>query len=127
MLPPSVTIPIAFVHGMVSGILARAAVRRPAAGRRHRPGLLQQAGARVTADQYVALVRQLIEHLDDRAIGFLSRPLKRGSFALMARSRWSATRSRWRSAAWQSAFRLLQDDVLLEPLRDGRLAGWRCA
>lgn len=124
MLPPPVTIPIAFVHGMVSGILARG---EPCddllQGAGIAPALLQQAGARVTADQYVALFRRLIEHLDDEAIGFLSRPLKRGSFALMARSALGATTLEVAQRRVASAFRLLQDDVLLEPLREGGLAG----
>jgi AraC-like DNA-binding protein len=124
MLPPPVTIPIAFVHGMLSGLQARGGPcdeLLQAAG--IAPALLQQAGARVTADQYVALFRRLIEHLDDEAIGFLSRPLKRGSFALMARSALGATTLEVAQRRVAQAFRVLQDDLLLEPLREGDLAG----
>lgn len=124
MLPPPVTIPIAFVHGMLSGLQARGGPcdeLLQAAG--IAPALLQQAGARVTADQYVALFRRLIEHLDDEAIGFLSRPLKRGSFALMARSALGATTLEVAQRRVAQAFRVLQDDLLLEPLREDDLAG----
>src|SRR6478752_7873805 len=87
MLRPPVTISIAFVKGMVSGVEAR--------GRRCDdllaeagipPGLLQEPGARVTADQYVALFGLLIERFDDECLGFLSRPVRRGSLALMTRA-----------------------------------------
>ena len=53
--------------------------------------LLQQTNGRVTADQYAALFRLLMDRLGDEGLGFLSRPLKRGSFALTARSAVSAT------------------------------------
>ncbi len=83
MLHPPVTISIAFVHGMLSGVQARG---QPCdaflADAGIAPELLQQVSARVTADQYVALFRLLMERLDDEAMGFLSRPLKRGSYAL---------------------------------------------
>lgn len=124
MLQPPVTISIAFVHGMLSGVQARG---QPCdafltdAG--IAPELLQQASARVTADQYVALFRLLTERLDDDILGFLSRPLRRGSFALTARSALGARNLEVAIRRVARTFRLLQDDVVLEPVREGALAG----
>ena len=124
MLPPPVTIPIAFVQGMVSGVEAcgksRDAFLEDAGIATE---LLQQATARVTADQYETLFRLLIDRLDDEGLGFLSRPLKRGSFALMTRSAVSAGTLDVAIRRIAHTFRLLQDDVTLEPVRDRDLAG----
>jgi AraC-like DNA-binding protein len=124
MLHPPVTIPIAFVHGMLSGVRARGLACDPfLADAGIAPELLEQAGARVTGDQYVALFRTLIERLDDDAIGLLSRALRRGSFALVARSAIGAATLEVAMRRVARTFRLLQDDVVLEPLREGALAG----
>jgi AraC-like DNA-binding protein len=85
--------------------------------------LLQEPSARVTADQYVALFRILMERLDDECLGFLSRPVKRGSLALMTRSAISAPTLEVAVRRVMHTFRLLQDDVVLEPVRDGPSAG----
>ena len=87
------------------------------------PELLQQVSARVTADQYVVLFRLLTERLDDEAMGFLSRPLRRGSFALIARSALGAATLEVALRRVARTVRLLQDDVVLEPVREGALAG----
>ncbi|KAI3604127.1 Transcriptional regulator, AraC family (plasmid) [Cupriavidus necator H850] len=87
------------------------------------PVLLQQAGARVTAAQYITLFRSLIERLDDECLAFLSRPLKRGSFALVARSALGANDLEAAIRRVARTFRLVQDDVVLELVREGELAG----
>lgn len=124
MIHPPVTIPITFVHGMLSGLRARG---QPCeaflADAGIAPELLNQASARVTADQYVALFRTLTDRLDDDALGFLSRPLRRGSFALIARSAVGAVDLEVAMRRIARSFRLLQDDVVLEPVREGALAG----
>lgn len=124
MLHPPVTISITFVHGMLSGVQARG---QPCdaflADAGIAPELLQQASARVTADQYVALFRLLMDRLDDECLGFLSRPVKRGSLALMTRSAVSSATLEVAIRRVVHTFRLLQDDVVLEPVRDGPLAG----
>lgn len=124
MLRPPVTIPIAFVRGMLSGVQAR---NKPCevflADAGIAPELLQQAGARVTAAQYVTLFRLLIDRLDDESLDFLSRPLKRGSFALIARSALGASNLNGAIRRVSSSFHLLQDDVEMVPVRDGTLAG----
>ncbi|MES2529400.1 MAG: AraC family transcriptional regulator, partial [Pseudomonadota bacterium] len=123
MLRPPITVSIAFVQGMVSGLrmqgrssdvfLADAGIA---------PELLTQAGARITADQYSALFMLLIERLDDECIALLSRPLKRGSFALMVRSALSAPILDVALRRVARTFRLLQDDVVVELVRDGNEA-----
>ena len=124
MLQPPVTISIAFVNGMLSGVRARglpcdtfladAGIDAP---------LLEQTSARVTADQYVALFQSLTDRLDDEVLGFLPRPLKRGSFALLVRS--AAGEDKLEAAMRRIArtFGLLQEDVALELVRAGSLAG----
>ncbi|CAN5242198.1 AraC family transcriptional regulator [soil metagenome] len=123
-LYPPVTITIAFVQGMLSGVKARGQsgdAFLTDAG--ITPELLQQTSARVTADQYVALFRLLTDRLDDDFLGFMSRPLRRGSFALIARSALGAPNLEVAIRRVACTFRLLQDDVVLEPVREGTLAG----
>lgn len=124
MLHPPVTISIAFVQGMLAGVRAHdqpCDVFLADAG--IDPKLLDQAGARVTADQYVALFQSLTDRLDDDLLGFLSRPLRRGSFALLVRS--AAGEDTLERAMRRTArtFGLLQNEVALELVRVGSLAG----
>ena len=124
MLHPPITISIAFVKGMVSGIDARGLSSAEVLLQAGIPlELLQQAGARVTAGQYVALFKLLIEHFDDECMGFLSRPLRRGSLALVARSAIGSPTLAGAIRRIAHTFRLLQDDVALELVRDGSRAG----
>jgi AraC-like DNA-binding protein len=123
-LRPPVTISIAFVHGMLSGARARGLgcdVFLADAG--IDPQLLEQAGARVTAEQYVALFQSLTDRLDDDLLGFLPQPLKRGSFALIVRS--AAAEDTLAAAVRRAArtFGLLQGEVALDLVRAGSLAG----
>lgn len=124
MSHPPVTIPIALVQGMLSGVRARGqscdAFLTDAGVA---PELLDQPGARVTAAQYIALFRSLIDRLGDECIGFLSRPVKRGCFALTARSAMRAPDLEAAIRRIAHAFRLVQDDVVLELVREGELAG----
>ena len=90
---------------------------------RIRPDIVDDETACVTAQQYSALLRALVEGLDDEAICTMSRPLKRGSFALAIRS--AVTGRTLQDGIRRAAhtFHVLQDDVILEPARDGSLAG----
>lgn len=122
MLRSPVTVSMAFVHGMLAGVKAGG---QPfdafLADANIAPELLRQPGARVTSDQYVALFRSLARRLDDDFLGFLSRPLKRGSFALIARSAVGAATLEAAMAQVFETFRLLQDDLVLETVRRGDL------
>lgn len=121
---PPVTIAIAFVRGMTSGLQARGQPCEDVLTEAGiAPELLRQAGARVTADQYATLFRLLIERLDDECLCFLSRPVRQGSFALMARSAIDAPDFETAIRRIAHVFRLFQDDLRLEPLRAGGQAG----
>lgn len=125
---PPVTVPIVLVDGMLSGVQARGwACDAYLADAGIASVLLDQAGARVTAAQYIALFRSLIERLDDECFAFLSRPLKRGSYALVARSALGANGLEKAIRRIARAFRLVQDDVELEQVREDELAGLYCA
>lgn len=122
---PPVTIPVAFVQGLLSGVTGRGQACEVYLGDAGiAPELLTQPGARVTVEQYVALFRSLNDRLDDTMVGFLSRPLRRGSFAMILRAGVSASTldAAMRRAA--HTFNLLQDDLVIEPVREGALAGW---
>ncbi|QBR03362.1 AraC family transcriptional regulator [Paraburkholderia pallida] len=88
------------------------------------PVLLAESGARITARQYAALYALLIEQLDDECIGFLSRPLQRGSFALISRSMLSAPSLELALRRGAHTFRLLQHDLAMHCVRDGELSGF---
>jgi AraC-like DNA-binding protein len=89
------------------------------------PALLDQPSGRVTAEQYVALYSLAVEQLNDEAVGFFSRPLRRGSVALAMRS--AICGSTVESAVHRlcSAFELIQDDVRIDTIREGQLTGAR--
>lgn len=118
------TISTALVRGIAAGVkrrghdcetlLLRAGIA---------PQLLEQSSARVTADQYVALMWRVVEKLGDEAMCQFSRPLKRGSLELIGRQ---ALMERTMEAALQrmcQVHALLQDDVDVLLVRDGALAG----
>lgn len=119
-----VTVSISFVHGLLSGVapgapLAAAALEEAGIA----DELLAQRAARVTAEQYVALFRCLCDRLDDECIGLLSRPFKRGSYALMAQSSLNAPDLQQAIVRIANTFRLLQDDMTLTLVTDHDLAG----
>jgi AraC-like DNA-binding protein len=124
-LDPPVTISVVFVHGLLSGVRSRSlACDAFLADAGIDKALLEQAGARVTAAQYVSLFQSLTDRLDDDLLGFLSRPLRHGSFALVVRS--AAGEDTLERAMRRTArtFGLLQTDFELELVRGGDLAGF---
>jgi len=124
-LDPPVTISVVFVHGLLSGVRSRSlACDAFMADAGIDKALLEQAGARVTAAQYVSLFQSLTDRLDDDLLGFLPRPLRRGSFALVVRS--AAGEDTLERAMRRTArtFGLLQTDFELELVRAGDLAGF---
>ncbi len=121
----AITISIAFVHGMLSGVRARnEAVDDFLADAGIAAALLEQPSARVTAEQFVALFRSLTERRNDDLLGFVSRPLRRGSIAMIFRAATSAATLGMAMRRAAHTFGLLQDDVALVPLHDGPLSGW---
>ena len=124
-LSPPVTVPVAFVHGMLSGARDRGWPCQGLPGQAGiAPELLRQPGARVTGDQYAALFRLLVDRFDDEGLGFFSRRLKRGSLALIARSALDAGTLEAAMRRVARTFNLLQDDVVSQPETDGASAGF---
>ncbi|MGH6617426.1 AraC family transcriptional regulator [Sphingomonas sp.] len=85
--------------------------------------LLDEPGARVTAEQYVRLYTLLIAALDDEAIALLSRPLRPGSFALMVRSMRGAKTIEAAVDRAAHTLTILQDDLIFSCVREGALTG----
>lgn len=122
---PALTVGIEFAHNLLSGLRARgidgSAMLREA-------GIPEEAihrpGARIAARQLAQLLRVLIERHDDEVLGMLSRPSKRGSFALQARSALSAPTLEVAIRHIAHVFRLLHDDLSLLRVNEGKdLAG----
>lgn len=125
MAPSPDTVSIAFVRGMLSGVATDAGTSLGVAG--IAPSLLDEPSSRVTAEQYVALFAHLMERLDDEFLGLLSRPLRRGTLALLLRATLGSVDLAQALRRLTRAFRLLQDDVRVELVADGALAGIRLA
>lgn len=126
MEPAPVTIPVIAVHGLLAGAAPRlAAADWPALlGQSGIDGaLLRAAGARVTGAQYVALLDAVRARLDDEALGLLSRPLRPGSLALVARSALGAPDLAQALERIGAAIDLLQDDLRLTVQDEGRWRG----
>ena len=126
MMRPPITISIAAVRGMLTGVrrsrphdwiaelLARAGIAVE---------LLDEDNARVTGEQYVALFRLLMDELDDECMGLMSSPLRRGSFVLVARSALGATTAASALRWIARGFDLLLADIAVEVVEDGTLTG----
>src|ERR1700712_1274326 len=112
MLRPPDTISIEFVRGMLTGV---GYPEQPCAGWLSdagiEPGLLDQPAARVTAEQYVALFQLLMDRRNDEFLGFLSRPMRHGTFALLARSTLGTPTLAHALRRLNTTFNLLQDDL----------------
>lgn len=125
-LPPPVTIPVAAVHGILSGLAARgdaATVAAVVAEAGISPALLEAPGARVTGAHYVALFRRLIERLDDECIALLPRPVRRGAFALVVRSTLGAPSLAVALKRIGRGFGVVMEDVAFRVVTDGALTG----
>lgn len=119
-----ITVPAVFVHNMLEGPLAHGYEReRLLAAARIPAEVLAQPGACVTVEQYIALAGSIIEETGDEAFGLLSRPLKRGSFALACRSALTGRTLEDAVRRMAHVYWLLQDDLTVELVRDGHLAG----
>lgn len=124
MSQPAITIPIALVHSMLQGVRARGLPEDVFLGDAGiSPELLAQSGSRVTAVQYVALFKSLVDRLDDDVLGLQSRHVRRGSFALIARSAISAPTLDVAMRRMTRTYVLLQDDVVIDIAREGALVG----
>ncbi|KVV21687.1 AraC family transcriptional regulator [Burkholderia multivorans] len=129
MMRPVVTVPIFAVRGLLDGARAKGLATESWLGSVLRradiaESLLNLEQSRVTVEQFIALFSAVKDSLDDELLGYLhGRPMRRGSFILIARSTLGA---KTLSAALQrvcESFSLLQDDLTLVPVSDGQLRG----
>lgn len=121
---PPMTVSVAFVHGILSGLVMKGVpceewLREVGIA----PEELADPAARVTLGQYAALLRAVIERLDDEMMGMMRRPAKQGCFVLQARAAIGAPTLEGAIRRVVHTFRLLHDDVALVVVRDGDLAG----
>lgn len=126
MVHPPVTIPVEAVQGLLSGVATRrdcgwvdGLVEEAGIS----PALLRESGARVTGQQYVQLFCALMDRLDDECLGLLSRPMRRGGFALVARATLGAANLTVALKRIGDGFGLMIDDVTFEVIEDGSLTG----
>lgn len=89
------------------------------------PEALHQPGARIATFQLATLLRTLVERYDDEVLGMLSRPSKRGSFALQVRAGIGASTLEQAIRRIAHVFRLLHDDLSLELVQEPGLTGVR--
>lgn len=116
--PVPYTVSIALVHGMLEGARRRGMAPAPllrAVG--IPPPLMAQGGARISTDQYIRLLRLLIDQLNDEMLGLLTRPLKPGSMALISRSALDGSNLEQALRQAGHVTDLLQDDLHLELAR----------
>ena len=91
MLKPVVTVPVFAVRGLLEGARSKGLATESwldgvLAQARIAESLLHLEQSRVTMEQYIALFCAVKDSLDDECLGYLhGRPLRCGSFALMAR------------------------------------------
>lgn len=129
MLKPVVTVPVFAVHGLLDGARSKGLATESwldgvLAQARIAESLLHLEQSRVTIEQYIALFSAVKNSLDDECLGHLhGRPLRCGSFALMARSTLGAKTLAAALQRVSASFALLQDDVALVPVSDGLLKG----
>jgi AraC-like DNA-binding protein len=124
----SAQIPMVFVVALFSGLLRDGREAGPAERELLMkadidPAMLDRPAGHVSAEQYARLLRLLMEHANDELLGFLSRPLRPGSLALLAGH---ALGSRDLSQALRRlarGFSLLQDDVVVELPSSGDRTG----
>lgn len=125
MLKPPATVSMAFVRGMLSGVQARGIPCEPfLVDAQIDPALLEEANARVTAEQYAAFFKLLVERLDDDGLCFFSRRLKIGTFALVVRSALGAPTLEVAMRRIARTTWLVQDDVELVVTHEGGMCGW---
>ena len=129
MLKPVVTVPVFAVRGLLDGARSKGLATESwldgvLAQARIAESLLHLEQSRVTMEQYIALFSAVKDSLDDECLGYLhGRPLRCGSFALMARSTLGAKTLAAALQRLSASFTLLQDDLSLVPVSDGLLKG----
>lgn len=89
------------------------------------PALVHTQSARVSSDQYIALMWQILQTMGDEALGHFSRPLKRGSLELIGRTALTADSAQTALVRMCQALNLLQDDMEFRLVSEGEHAAVR--
>jgi AraC-like DNA-binding protein len=87
--------------------------------------LLREPDARVSADQYIDLFRLVRDRLNDEGLGFFSRAMRPGSYAMVMRSLMSAPTLGRAMHRLAQGYGLLLDDARFDCVRDGELVALR--
>lgn len=116
------TVPIVLATDLLAGLdpdslLVRTAIAQAEIA----PELLQEAGGRVTIEQFSKLYRQLALMLDDETPGFFSRPLRNGTLKFLCLGMFSSPNLDIAFHRFISYFRLTLDDMGFEVSRRGAL------
>lgn len=118
------TVGIHFVRGILSGVHERAIATDDLlrdAG--IEPEILDDDRARVTVRQIARLLRVVIDALDDEALGMLVHPVRRGAFALQARSAFGSPTLAVALPRVLRTFRLLHHGLELVRVQHDELTG----
>lgn len=111
----STTVPIQFIHNLLSGLMLDSGQRINYLQRVGiQPNLLEEAGASVTTEQFAGLYRLLAREMDDETPGLFSRPLRGGTLKFLCLSVLESTNLIAALYRLTQYFRLLLDDLALE-------------
>ena len=119
------TVSMAFVRGMLSATQECIDVDALLHSVNIPIDLLHQADSRVTADQYIGLFQALSTRLNDEGLGFFSRPMRGGSYALAMRSTLHANSLLHSARRLAHAFNLFLDDAQFEVVEEGDWCAFR--
>lgn len=116
------TVPIALATDLLAGLdpdslLVREAIVHAEIA----PELLQEAGGRLTVEQFSKLYRQLALMFDDETPRFFSRPLRNGTLKFLCLGMFSAANLDIAFHRFASYFRLMLDDMGFEVTHRGGL------
>jgi AraC-like DNA-binding protein len=121
--PPTPSVAIGFVRGMLAGI-GRTGLRpeRLLDHAEIATTLLDQPTSRIPVARYAALYRLINEQLDDEGFALFSRPLRRGSFELLCRGALSANTLAEALERIARYLKVMLDDLDVELTRSGQAA-----
>lgn len=120
--PLSPTVSMTMVTDLLSGLpLDPAWVNKAVDRAGIAPELLQEAGARISVEQFSRIYRQLVALLDDETPGFFSRPLRQGTLKYLCLGMYGAPNLETALHRFRSYFRLLLDDMGFELSTQGPL------
>lgn len=120
--PSSVTVPIRFVHELVSALDAQKTRQTLVEKSGISWSLLQEKSARVTTEQYAILYRLVARELDDELPGLFSRPARGGALKMLCLSMLDAANLKVALYRLSRFLRLILDDVRVEvSQKDGRV------